>query len=271
LPLTGGQWDQLLATPSGVFSTQTRASTLGIKAGDTLPVITTSAMRADRAPSFQFRVLGVMPDIPGHNSLVIGNLNYINNSIPFDLRGYAWEFRVAVADPAKANDISVRIDQELANSSSPTLTIPDKVAQIDSVNSGISVAPKTWPVAGAGVFMILLLTANGIAQSVRERISEFALLKAMGYRQWTLINLVLAEASLPCVAGAAIGMALAEALTLLPTHFLPAALASLPKPTLSPAVLMFSLVCALALGLLGAVIPLWRLRRLSLTDALSGG
>jgi hypothetical protein len=89
LPLTGAQWDQLLATPAGVFITRGRAATLG---------------------------------------------------------GYAWEFRVAVRDAARANDISVRIDQGLANSSTPTLTIPDKISQIDAVNSGISVASKTWPV-----------------------------------------------------------------------------------------------------------------------------
>jgi putative ABC transport system permease protein len=121
----------------------------------------------------------------------------VDNSVPQALQGYAWEFRVAVRDGAQANDISVHIDRGLANSSTPTLTIPDKVSQIDAVNSGISVASKTWPVASAGIFMILLLTANGIAQSLRERIPEFAVLKTIGYRQSTLMALVLAEVAIP--------------------------------------------------------------------------
>jgi putative ABC transport system permease protein len=270
LPLTAAQWDQLLATPAGVFITVGRAASLGLKAGDTFPLITPAGPRPDGAPSWEFHVLGVMPNMPGHESLILGNLSYVDNSTPPAFRGYAWEFRVAVRDGAQANDISVRIDRGLANSSTPTLTIPDKVSQIDAVDSGISIASKTWPVAGAGIFMILLLTANGIAQSVRERIPEFAVLETIGYRQSTLMGLVLAEATIPCVAGAAVGTALAVLLTRLPAHFLPTDLASLPKPALSPGVLAFSLACALLLALLGATIPLQRLRRLSVADALAG-
>jgi putative ABC transport system permease protein len=270
LPLTAAQWDQLLATPAGVFITRSRAATLGLEAGDTLPLITAPGTRADGAPSWAFQVLGIMPNVSGYESLILGNLSYVDNSVPLPFRGYAWEFRLAVRDAANANDISVHIDQGLANSSTPTLTIPDKVAETDAVNSGISVASKTWPVAGAGIFMILLLTANGIAQSVRERTPEFAVLKTIGYSESTLVALVLAEAAIPCVAGAGVGMALAVLLTRLPTHFLPMDLASLPKPTLSPGVFAFSLACALLLALVGAAIPVQRLRYLSVIDALAG-
>jgi putative ABC transport system permease protein len=270
LPLTAAQWRQLFATPSGIFITRSRAAMLGLKAGDTLPLITPATTRADGAPSWEFQVLGVVPDMPGHELLILGNLGYVDNSLPQALQGYTGEFRVAVRDAAEANDVSVRIDRGLANSSTPTLTIPDKVSEIDSVNSGISVASKTWPVAAAGIFMILLLTANGIAQSVRERTPEFAVLRTIGYGQSTLMGLVIAEAAIPCVSGAGIGMGLALLLTRLPTHFLPPDLASLPKPNLSVGVFAFSLACALLLALLGAVIPLQRLRRLSVTDALAG-
>lgn len=270
LPLTDAQWNQLLATPSGLFMTRGMAAVLGLKAGDTLPLITPAGTRADGAASWEFHVLGVMPNMPGHEYLILSNLAYVDNSLPPPLQGYVGEFRVAVHDGARANDISVHIDRGLASSSTPTLTIPDKVSEIDRINSGISVASKTWPVAGAGIFMILLLTANGIAQSVRERTAEFAVLKTIGYRQSNLIALVLAEAAIPCVAGAGIGIGFAALLTRLPTHYLPAELASLPKPTLSAGVCAFSLACALLLALLGAVIPLQRLRRLSVTDALAG-
>jgi len=270
LPLTDAQWAQLLATPNGIFISRLRSATLGLKGGDTLALITPSVTRADGAPSWEFQVLGVMPKTPGYESLILGNLSYVDNSMPLALQSYAWEFRVAVRDATKANDISVRIDQELANSSSPTLTIPDKVAEIDAVNSGISVASKTWPVAAGGIFMILLLTANGIAQSVRERTPEFAVLTTIGYSQSTLMGLVLAEAAIPCVVGAGIGMGLAVLLARLPTGYLPTDLASLPKPTISPGIFAFSLVCAVLLALVGAVIPLQHLRRMSVIDALAG-
>jgi putative ABC transport system permease protein len=270
LPLTPAQWNQLLATPTGIFISPLRAATLGLKAGDRLPLITPSVTRDDGAPSWEFQVLGVMPTMPGYESLILGNLSYVDKSLPPALQNYAGEFKLAVRDATKANDISVRIDREMANSSSPTLTIPDKVAEIDAVNSGISVASKTWPVAAGGIFMILLLTANGIAQSVRERTPEFAILTTIGYSQSTLMGLVIAEAAIPCVVGAGIGMGLAVLLARLPTGYLPTDLASLPKPTLSPGVFAFSLVCALLLALVGAVIPLQHLRRMSVIDALAG-
>jgi len=270
LPLTGAQWDQLMATPSGVFMTRSRAASLGLKAGDSLHLITPSTLRFDGTPFWEFHILGLIPNMPDHESLIVGNLSYVDKSMPLARQGYAWEFRVAVRDAAKANDVSVRIDEELANSGAPTLTIPDKVSEIDAVNSSISVASKTWPVAIAGIFMILLLTANGIAQSVRERTTEFAVLKTIGFRHSTLVGLVLAEAAIPCVAGAGIGMGFAVLLISLPTHFLPTNLISIPKPTLSLGTFIVSLIFALLLALMGASIPLQRLRLLSVTDALAG-
>ncbi|HEV2702896.1 MAG TPA: FtsX-like permease family protein [Steroidobacteraceae bacterium] len=281
LPLTSAQWAQLRATPNGVFVTHNRAMGLGLKTGDRLPIITSQAFtppglgaRADGALAWQFQVLGIVPDMPGAvgvgSTSILGNLSYVDNSRPADARGYAWEYRVAVRDPTQANEIAVRIDAATTNSGTPTLTIPDKIAEIDGVNAGISVASKTWPIAGAGIFMILLLTANGLAQSVRERAPEFAVLKTVGYRQAILTGLVFAEGAIPCVVGAALGMGLAMLMTRLPIHFLPADLLSLPKPTLSLGVLSVSLACALLLALLGAAIPLRRLRHLSVTDTLAG-
>jgi putative ABC transport system permease protein len=118
--------------------------------------------------------------------------------------------------------------------------------------------------------MILLLTANGIAQSVRERTSEFAVLKTLGFGDSTLVALVFAEAAIPCVAGAGIGTGVAKLMAGLPLNYLPTDLASLPKPTLSLAVLSVSLACALLLALASTAIPMRRLRSLSVTDALAG-
>jgi putative ABC transport system permease protein len=118
--------------------------------------------------------------------------------------------------------------------------------------------------------MILLLTANGIAQSVRERTPEFAVLKTIGYRVETLMALVFAEVAIPCLSGAILGMALDTVLVKLPGHYLPAALADLPKPTVSLAVCAAAIGCALLLALTSAVIPMVRLRHLSVTDALAG-
>jgi putative ABC transport system permease protein len=277
---SAAQWEQLRATPMGVFVSSGLSARLGLKAGDPFPILTLAGgrvpgiTRADGAAAWQFRVLGVVSKKTDGGRFddarfILGNLSYVQNSWPADLRGYVWGFRVTVRDAAQANQVSVRIDRRLANSSTPTLTIPDKVNEVDAVNSGISVASKTWPIAGAGMFMILLLTANGIAQSVRERTAEFAVLRTVGYRDVTLMALVFTEAAVPCLAGAVLGTGLAALLAHLPTQYLPRDIAELPRPMLSLVVLTLSVGCALLLALISAAVPMGRLRNLSVTEALA--
>ena len=270
LPITPAQWDQLFATPTGVIMSRNPALRLGLKEGDTLPLITPPGTRADGAPAWEFHVLAVVPDDLMAGPYILGNYDYLDKSRPLASQGHAMGFRVAVRDAAHANDISVRIDRRFTNSGTPTITIPDRVNTENYVNSGSSVSSRTWPIAGAGIFMILLLTANGIAQSVRERTTEFAVLEALGYRDVTLMALVFVEAAIPCVAGAIVGTGLAAALTRLPIQHLPNDLASLPKPTPSWMALTAAVGCALLLAFLSAAMPMRRLRHLGVTDALAG-
>ena len=270
LPVTPRQWDQLFATRSGVLMSRSPATRLGLKEGDTFPLITPPGTRADGAPAWEFRVLGVVPDDPRMGSYILGNFSYVNDSVPLERQGYAMGFRVAVREPTQGDDVGLRIDRGLINSSTPTITIPDQANEANTVNSAISVSSRTYPIAGAGLFMILLLIANGIAQSVRERMPEFAVLETLGYGEVTLMALVFTEVAIPCVAGALVGTALAAALTHFPGQYLPPDLAGLPKPTFSWMVLAWVLGCALLLALASAVIPMRRLRHLSVTDALAG-
>ena len=270
LPLTSRQWDRLLATPTGVFISRQPAARLGLKAGDTFPLITPPGVRADGAPVWEFHVLGVVPDDPHIGAFILGNYAYLDESRPLEDRGLVWGFRVAVAEGAQGDEVSSRIDEQLANSSTPTLTIPDRTSAVYVVNSGFSLARKVWAIAGAGIFMILLLTANGIAQSVRERTPEFAVLETLGYPDTSLLVLVFVEALIPCLAGALLGTGLADLLTRVPGHYLPSDFSGIPKPTLSPEVLLWSLGCALLLAAASALAPMLRLRQLSVTDALAG-
>jgi putative ABC transport system permease protein len=215
-------------------------------------------------------VLGLVPDDPRIGAFILGNYRYLDESRPLQDRGYAMGFRVAVRDAAQADEVSLRIDRHFANSSTPTLTIPDKVNELYAINSGASLARSVWPLAGAGIFVILLLTANGIAQSVRERTPEFAVLETLGYPQRSLMALVFAEAVIPCAAGALLGTALADALTRLPTPDLPRGFSGIPEPTVSAAVLVCSIGCAVLLAAASAAIPMLKLRHLSVTDALTG-
>lgn len=270
LPLTSRQWDRLFATPTGVFVSRQPAARLGLEAGDALPLITAPGLRADRAPTWEFRVLGVVPDDPRIGAFILGDYAYLDQSRPPQERGLVWGFRVAVAEGARGDEVSLRIDRQFANSGTPTLTIPDRTNTVYAINSGFSLAGKLWPIAGAGIFMILLLTANAIMQSVRERTAEFAVLETLGYPDTSLMALVFAEALVPCLAGAVLGTLLAGLLAGVPAQYLPGDLAGIPKPTVSLEVLAWSLGCAVLLAGASALAPMLRLRQISVTDALAG-
>ena len=155
-----------------------------------------------------------------------------------------------------------------ASSGTPTRSIPEKELQEGASQAGLNMPLITEAVAGAGLFMILFLTGNGIAQSVRERTPEFAMLKTLGFSDLSVMALVFAEAAIPCLLGAVIGLALATLLASETPRLMPNAF--LPVPYLAPSVLGTALVFAALVALASAVIPALRIRRLDVATALSG-
>jgi hypothetical protein len=90
-------------------------------------------------------------------------------------------FQAVVKNPAAAEDTAIAIDARFANSAIPTKSISERTMRGTAGVFFVNVALVTRRVAAVGLFMILLLTAHGMAQSVRERLGEFAVLKTIGY------------------------------------------------------------------------------------------
>src|SRR6185295_18152652 len=101
--------------------------------------------------------------------------------------------------------LAERIDKLFANSGNPTRTQTE--TQIFSQGFGdINAGMLTRKIALIGLLMILLLTANVVARSVRERLTEFATLKTLGFSNTKLLGLVMAETAIPCLLGALCGI-----------------------------------------------------------------
>ena len=140
---------------------------------------------------------------------------------------------------------------------------------LDITNSGLDIAAVDRDVALAGMFMVLFLTANGIAQAVRERLAEFATLKTIGFSDIGVILLVFAEAAIPCLLGAAFGVTLAALIAKVMPGFLPPG-QGFPLPTMTPMVFIWAAICAAAVALASAALPALRLKRMDIATALSG-
>jgi putative ABC transport system permease protein len=273
-PISPKQWDQLFATPSGILVSAEAAAKWGLKKDETFTVATADpGTRIDGGNSWDFHVLGVVAedwDRSGDNGFIIGNLKYLENTEPLKERSLGYNYEVGVRNADQAIEISTQIDRKFANSGMSTITVPKRVNEQSYVNRGVSTAALTAAIAGAGLGMILLLTGNAIARSVRERVPEFAILQTMGFRHVHLVFLVFLEAAIPCVLGAAVSAAFAGALEKWSRNYLPQVLVRFliaPMPRLS--VLAWTLGLAVALALASSAIPILKLRHQSVTDALA--
>ena len=179
------------------------------------------------------------------------------------------QFTVKIADPSKTAEIAERIEHTFANSSTPLQSLTEKVAFDVNSNTGMDIGAVDRDVALAGMFMVLFLTANGIAQAVRERLAEFATLKTIGFSDNGVILLVFAEAAIPCLLGAGLGIGLAEILSIVIPRFLPPG-QGLPIPTMSAMVFVWAAVCAALVAFASSALPALRLKRMDIATALSG-
>jgi putative ABC transport system permease protein len=155
-----------------------------------------------------------------------------------------------------------------ANSANPTWVVSDKMAAQVAGSYQVNIPLLTEGVSVAGLFMILFLIANAIAQSVRERVGEFAVLKTLGFSDWGVMTLVFVEAAIPCLLGAFAGFAIATALASKIAGLGALQKMAVAPPTLSLGVLAMAFAFAALVAFAGAVMPAWRMRRLDIASAL---
>lgn len=266
IPLQPAQWQRLFSKPDGLYVSRKAAQRWGLEEGDSFVI--TASTRGDGSNAWPFEVLEIVPDPPGSNGLLLGNYHYVDEARPAQDRGLDVQLRIRVRDGAHAMEIGRQIDRLYANSGTPTTSISQHQAQLNMAHSDGNRSLATAAIAGAGLFMILLLVANGIAQSVRERAREFAMLKALGFEKRHLMGLVACEAAIPCLAGASLGLLLAIQLARWPTRFLPGDFANLPVPAITMGVMLQAVACGVLVACASAVVPLIRVARASVASQL---
>jgi putative ABC transport system permease protein len=142
--------------------------------------------------------------------------------------------------------------------------VPEQVAIANELDSFVNMTFVTRAVSAAALFMILFLTTNVMVQSVRERIPEFAVLKTIGMTDRGVFTLVLVEALLPYVIGAALGLALSE---IPPDRFGIRGIGPF-MPFITPGVIVTGLVLAALTAILGGLPAAWRMKQLPVAEAL---
>jgi putative ABC transport system permease protein len=172
---------------------------------------------------------------------------------------------VKIDDPNNAPAISRSIDALFVNSSAETKTATEKAFIQGFANQMGNIGAIVTAVATAVFFTMLLVTANTMAQSVRERTNELAVMKTLGFSSFNVTSLVMGESLLITLLGAIIGLALsalfAEALGQAIQQFFP----SLGIP---PNTFITGALLAIVLGALAGALPCAQAGRLKIVDAL---
>jgi putative ABC transport system permease protein len=200
---------------------------------------------------------------------MFGNFDYMDKARMLSDQGKTGQFRVKVSDPSKTAEIAEQIVNKFASSPTPLESLTEKVAFDVSAGTGMDIASIDRDVALAGMFMVLFLTANGLAQAVRERFAEFATLKTIGFSDGGVIGLVFAEAAIPCLLGAGLGIGLAAIISHVMPKFLPAG-QGLPIPSMTVMVFVWAGLCAALVAFASSALPALRLKQMDIATALSG-
>jgi putative ABC transport system permease protein len=125
--------------------------------------------------------------------------------------GIAGWFIVQINDPAAAATIAKVIDDQFRNSSAATKTGTEQAFQAGFATMLGNVSLLMGTIGTAVVFAILLVTANAMMMSARERTGEVAVMKTIGFSDRTLFGLVISEAGVIAGAGALLGLGAAKA------------------------------------------------------------
>lgn len=257
-------------TRTGAVAGRRLADRYGWRIGQKLPIASEIHARTDGSLNWEFDLVGILdaedPAVRGNTDVVLINMAYFDEARQFG-RGKTGWYIVRVADPARARGIAAQIDAVFANSPDETKTQPEKEFAIGFAKQIGDMGALVTRILVAVFFTILILTGNTMAQAIRERIPELAILKTLGFSDAAVIALVLGEAVLLLVLGGGLGMLAATAV-------LPVVNAStggrFPPLLVEPVTWLLAGALALALALAVGLPPALRVGRLRIVDALAG-
>jgi putative ABC transport system permease protein len=253
-------------TRTGVLVAEPLAKANGWKIGDRVPLGTSIWTTKDGSSTWQFDVVGTFDASAygaGFPSFYI-NYDYFDEARAFGT-GVVHYYLIGMKDPRQAAQISRKIDSMFENSSNETRTQTESaLAQMQLKQLG-DINFIANAIVGAVLFTLLFLTANTMMQSVRERTSELAVLKTLGFSDEKVLTLVLVEALLLCIAAALVGLALASTVFMSPGLKRIFGNFSMPMIVVGMGVGM-----ALLLAFVSGLPPAWRAKRLNIVDALAG-
>ncbi|HET9182215.1 MAG TPA: FtsX-like permease family protein [Candidatus Angelobacter sp.] len=258
------QWNAFLKDRDGAIVGATTMKRFGWKIGDRIPIKTTLYGLAGTA--WEFNIDGVYhgKDPKDDQTQFWFRWDAFEERVPERLKGQIGWYILRVDNPDDSVRIAKAIDAMFMNSPNETRTETESAFAAGWVKQFGNIKFLIVTIGTVVFFTLLLVTGNTMAISVRERTPEIGILKAIGFSDRAVLGFIVGESLVIALVGC-IGLGLA----LLAVPVLSRAMAGmLPTLLISPKVLIYGVVAALAVGVASAILPGLGAMRMRVVDAL---
>jgi putative ABC transport system permease protein len=254
----------------GMVIGQVLADAYGWKKGDRVPIKSSIFRKANNSDTWEFNIIGIykVENSAGwDNQSAMFHYDYYNESLLFARDQIGW-MTIKVSDPAQSEIVAKRIDDQFANSADETKTATEKAFTKQFLEQIGNIGKILVSVVFAVFFTMLLVTANTMAQSVRERTNEIGVLKTLGFTDASILRVVIGEALFLTVLGGLIGFGLAYLAVGGMAAFMKK---YFPVFEIGESTIITAVVLMIGLGVITGLWPAMTAMRLKITDALRRG
>ena len=263
--------DAWARTRTGVLVGDALMKRFGWKVGQKIPLQSTIFPNSDGTLNWSFDIVGTLKAKDKKSAgftegMLLMHYKYFEESTPYVDGDVGW-YVSRVSDVRRSDAAAKAIDALSMNSPHETKTMSEQAAMASQLKQMADIGLIVGSIMGAVFFTLLLLTGNTMAQAVRERTSELAVLKTIGFTSTSVLGMVLAESILLVVLGGALGLGLAALIGPI-VSAVSGGVISLPPIGLQSWMLGLGLM--VAIGLLVGALPALRAMRLNIVDALAG-
>lgn len=172
---------------------------------------------------------------------------------------------ISLAKPEQAAEVSLAVDAIFRNSLAETLTETEKAFQMSFVSMTEAILIAIQIVSYVVIVIIMVVAANTMAMTARERIAEYATLKTLGFGTFHIAGVVFGESIVIALIGGVAGVAC----TFPAAHWIETELSQFfPVFSIAPETILMDLAAALVVGVVAGIFPTWRGATIRIADGL---
>lgn len=243
------------------------AENLGWKIGERITIV------GDGLPvNLELTLVGIF-DQPAESGVLYFNRDYLEDSLPAGdaHRDMVQQYYVETASKEDVARVAPAIDAMFAESPAPTMTENEHAFMLGFVSFVGNVKLFLLAICGAVTFTIILVSANTISMSVRERVREVGVLKTLGFSSSNVLGMIVGESAMIGMAGGAVGCVIAALLCSLIAQAIrhgPAYIQALRSFAMTPLTALLTVFAAMLITAISALVPALSAARMSIVESL---